>query len=122
MVVERETSYYPLDFRVGETRDPLRKRLAGKRVIDATVIQTGDGVNIYGFWQRCWVFWERVGKVVGSSWSGGGVGEGIAGVSGGRIVGVVGSGGMAKKRGKWSCRLARNRDAHGQFKRGGKMG
>nr|GEZ70161.1 hypothetical protein [Tanacetum cinerariifolium] len=49
--------------------------------------------------------------------------NGIAGVSGGRIVGVVGSGGMAgKKHGKWSCRLAGNRDEQGQFKRGGKMG
>nr|GEW51756.1 hypothetical protein [Tanacetum cinerariifolium] len=47
----------------------------------------------------------------------------ITGVSGGRIIGVVGSGEMAgKKRRKWSYRLARNRDEQGQFKSGGKMG
>nr|GEY11815.1 hypothetical protein [Tanacetum cinerariifolium] len=51
-------------------------------------------------------------KVLGLCWEGGG-----------RIVGVVRSGGMAeKKHGKWSCRLAGIRDEHGQFKRGGKMG
>nr|GEY42068.1 retrovirus-related Pol polyprotein from transposon TNT 1-94 [Tanacetum cinerariifolium] len=33
VVVEGETSYYPVDFRVGEARDPLRNRLAEKRSI-----------------------------------------------------------------------------------------
>nr|GEW11079.1 hypothetical protein [Tanacetum cinerariifolium] len=69
-------------------------------------------------------------KVIGSrrgvvEWTGVGGNRtrvaGIAGVSGGRIVGIVRSGGMAEKHGKWRCRLAGKVESEQYFQIVGKI-